>query len=181
MRPENIPMQSPTILVLGVGNALMSDEGVGVQCIHRLSAFYSFSENVRLLDGGTLGMGLLGPISEAGFLIVADTALQGLEPGVISKLSVEDIRIRSSEKQSMHELSFSETLFIAEAMGYLPPTIIVAIEPQDIVTLGAALTPLVAEKLEDLCSRVLDEIKSAGGVVTPKKPGPRSWSFSLCS
>jgi len=153
-------MQSPKILVLGVGNALMSDEGVGVHCIHRLNAFYSFSENVRLFDGGTLGMGLLGPIGEAGVLIVADTALQGLEPGVISKLSIEDIRARSTEKHSMHEFSFSETLFIAEAMGYLPPTIIIAIEPQDIVTLCPNLTPLLAEKLESLCCRVLEEIKS---------------------
>jgi hydrogenase maturation protease len=174
-------MQSPKILVLGVGNALMSDEGVGVHCIHRLNAFYSFSENVRLFDGGTLGMGLLGPIGEAGVLIVADTALQGLEPGVISKLSIEDIRARSTEKHSMHEFSFSETLFIAEAMGYLPPTIIIAIEPQDIVTLCPNLTPLLAEKLESLCCRVLEEIKSAGGAFTPKKPIPQSWSFSLQS
>jgi hydrogenase maturation protease len=174
-------VKSPKILVLGVGNALMSDEGVGVHCIDRLEAFYCFSENVRLFDGGTLGMRLLGPISEAAFLIVVDTALQGFEPGVISKLSVEDIRARSTEKHSMHELSFSETLFIAEAMGYLPPTTIIAIEPLDIVTFSAVLTPPLAEKLEDLCHRVLDEIKKAGGAFTLKKPEPQSWSFNLQS
>jgi hydrogenase maturation protease len=172
-------MQNPHILVLGVGNVLMSDEGAGVHCVHRLSDMYSFSDNVELLDGGTLGTRLLGPMSAAAIMIVIDVALQGCAPGAVSRLSLEDVRERSTDKHSMHELSFSETLFIAEAMAMLPPTVIIAIEPQDMTTISTNLTSPVAEKLEELCGRVLDEIKIAGGSFALKKTGPEPWSFQL--
>ena len=167
------------ILVLGVGNVLMSDEGVGIQCIHRLSDCFSFSENIRILDGGTLGLKLIGPISEAASLIVVDCAIQGFAPGTISRLSIEAFQAGSSEKHSMHEVSFLEMLFIAQSMGTLPPTVIFTIEPLDITTERVALTPPIAEKLEDLCDRVLHEIKISGGMFSLKEAGQKPWTFDL--
>ena len=172
-------MEKSHILVLGVGNVLMSDEGVGVHCIHRLTESFSFSENVRMLDGGTLGMLLLGPISEAASLIAVDCAIQGLAPGVISRLTVEELQAASCEKHSMHEVSFLEMLFIAKSMDYLPPTVIVAMEPLDITTTHIGLTAPVAGKFEGLCGSVLDEIKDAGGAFTPTSAGTKPWSFDL--
>jgi hydrogenase maturation protease len=171
-------MAKSNILVLGVGNVLMSDEGVGVQCIHRLGHYFSFSENVRLFDGGTLGMQLLGPIGEASFLIAVDCAMQGLIPGAISRFSAEELQAASTEKHSMHEVSFLEMLFMAKSMGMLPPTVIRVMEPKDITTAHIGLTAPVAEKLEDLCDCVLEEIKVAGGSFTPKA-GAGPWSFDL--
>ena len=172
-------MEKHHILVLGVGNVLMSDEGVGVQCIHRLDDLFSFSENVHLLDGGTLGLNLLGPIGEAASLIVIDCAIQGFAPGAISRLVVEELEASGNEKHSMHEVSFSEMLFMAKSMGTLPPTVIFAIEPQDIKTPAVALTLPVAENLELLCKFVLDEIKAAGGSFSQKPAGEKPWSFEL--
>jgi hydrogenase maturation protease len=171
-------MMKPSILVLGVGNVLMSDEGVGVQCIHRLDHFFSFSENVRLFDGGTLGMQLLGPMGEASSLIAVDCAILGLTPGAISRFTEEELQAASTEKHSMHEVSFTEALFMAKSMGMLPPTIIYVMEPQDITTAHIGLTAPVAERLEAFCNCVLDEIKAAGGSFTPK-PGAGPWSFDL--
>jgi hydrogenase maturation protease len=179
MSPEYIHMNNSPLLVLGVGNVLMSDEGAGVHCIHRLLQCYSFSDNVELLDGGTLGTRLLNSISKAGALIAIDVALRETTPGTVSRLSLDDIRARSSEKHSMHELSFSETLFTAETMGILPPTVIIAIEPLDITTVSTNLTPPVKEKLGELCGRVLEEIKIAGGEFTRKELGTVPWSFHL--
>jgi hydrogenase maturation protease len=176
---RKITMKKPQILVLGVGNVLMSDEGAGVHCVQRLSHSYFFSENVRLLDGGTLGTRLLGPMSKASSLIVVDVALQGFAPGTVSRLTLDEVRSRNVEKHSMHELSFSETLSMAEAVGLLLPTTVIAIEPLDMTTVGTALTAPVAGKLEDLCCRVLDEIKTAGGSFTPQTGGARPWSFDL--
>jgi hydrogenase maturation protease len=156
-------MENSHILVLGVGNLLLSDEGAGVHCIHRLEKTYDFSDNVHLLDGGTLGMRLLDSIRQASILIVADVALQGYVPGTISRLSIDDVRCGCGEKHSMHELSFSETLALAETLDILPPTIIIAIEPLDMTTMSVSLTPEVSEKLYELCLRVLEEIKTAGG------------------
>jgi len=156
-------MGKPEILVLGVGNILLTDEGAGVHCIHRLQQQYAFSDNVRLLDGGTLGMRLLDSISKATQCIVADVALQGFVPGTLSRLTINDVRTANALKQSMHQLSFSETLTLAEAMGILPPTIIVAMEPCDMTTMSVSMTPSVAEKIDAMCAMVLEEITNAGG------------------
>ncbi len=156
-------MANPSILVLGVGNILLSDEGVGVHCINRLEQNYSFPDNVRLLDGGTLGMRLLPPISRASHLIVIDAAIGGHPPGTITKLTFDEIRAKMNAKYSLHQLDFSETLLLAETMGHLPQTVIIAIEPKDMTTLGTTLTPLLTGKLDALCEKVLDEIKAAGG------------------
>jgi hydrogenase maturation protease len=158
-------VDTPLILVLGVGNLLMSDEGAGVHLINMLERGFTFSANVRLLDGGTLGVRLLDPISQSSFLIVADVAVRGKPPGTVCRLTLDDVRsaVGIAAKNSMHQVSFTETLALAEMMEILPPTVIVAIEPQDIQTLRTELTPAVAEKMNDLAGQILKEIKAAGG------------------
>jgi hydrogenase maturation protease len=156
-------MKNSHILVLGVGNLLLSDEGAGIHCIHKLEESYTFTDNVHLLDGGTLGMRLLDSIRQASYLIVADVALRGCVPGTISRLTINDVRCGCGEMHSMHELSFSETLSLAETLEVLPPTVIIAIEPLDMTTMSVSLTAEVAEKLDEFCLRMMEEIKIAGG------------------
>lgn len=156
-------MEKKRILVLGVGNILMSDEGAGVYTVRKLEEKYRFSDNVTLLDGGTLGMKLLHLISCADHLIVADTAIRGLTPGTVSRLSTNDIRLRTSSKNSMHQLSFSETLALAEMMQILPETVIISIEPADIKTVNTCCTAEVNAGINMMCSFILDEITAAGG------------------
>jgi hydrogenase maturation protease len=153
------------ILVLGVGNLLMSDEGAGVHLINILERDFTFSENVCLFDGGTLGIRLLDPIDQSSFLIVADIALRGCPPGTIYRLTLDDVHaaIGISAKNSMHQVSFTETIALAEMMEILPPTVIVAIEPQDMQTMRPELTTVVAEKMNDLAEHILKEIRAAGG------------------
>jgi hydrogenase maturation protease len=117
-----------------------------------------------LLDGGTLGIRLLDPINQSSFLIVADIALRGCPPGTIYRLTLEDVRATGiTAKNSMHQVSFTETISLAEMMEILPPTVIIAIEPQDMQTMRPELTPAVAEKMNDLAEQILKEIKAAGG------------------
>lgn len=159
-------MGAKNILVLGVGNILMSDEGAGVYAVRKLEQQYIFSENVTLLDGGTLGMRLLHPISCADFLIVADTAMRGLKPGAVSRLSVDDVSQGHMLKNSMHQLSFSETLAMAGMMNILPETVIIAIEPADITTMSIDCTPEIALGIDEMCTQLLSEIGSHGGTFT---------------
>ena len=161
-------MSKNEILVLGVGNILRSDEGAGVHCVHRLHKRYSFPENVRLLDGGTLGMRLFAALQESSYCIAADVATCGFPPGHIMRLGFHDISRNCAPKNSMHQVDFSETLIIAESIGILPPTVIIAVEPLDMETLSLSLTPPVAEKIDEMCSRILDEITAAGGSYDPK-------------
>jgi hydrogenase maturation protease len=162
-------VENNNILVLGVGNILMSDEGAGVYVVRSLEQNFQFSENISLLDGGTLGMRLLNPISRASQLIVADTAMLGFSPGTISRLTMDDIRTGNIVKNSMHQLSFAETLSMAEMMGFLPPMVIIAIEPFDIVTMGTTMTSFITANFDNFCMRVLDEIMATGGTFSKKE------------
>ena len=79
-------MQEKQILVLGVGNILLRDEGIGVRIIEQLQSNYCFSANVELMDGGTLGLRLLDPIAQAEHLIVVDAVQNGQAPGTLYRL-----------------------------------------------------------------------------------------------
>jgi hydrogenase maturation protease len=155
--------QKPAILVLGVGNLLLSDEGAGVHLVNLLERDYAFSDNVTLLDGGTLGTRLLGSISKSSFLIVADIAVRGGSPGALYRLTLNDIRAGIEAKNSMHQVSFTETIALAEMMEILPPTVIIAVEPYDMQTMRPELTDVIAVKLPAMAALVLKEITAAGG------------------
>lgn len=164
-------MKPQRILVLGVGNVLLKDEGLGVHLVHRLQASYEFSDNVELLDGGTLGLRLLDPITQAHHVIVIDAVQNGAEPGTIHKISAEVLAKRVAFKNSIHQLDLVETLAYAEVLGRRPTCVILGIEPLEIAPWGTSLTAPVAAKLGALEALVLEEIHQAGGAWVLKADG----------
>ena len=166
-----INMGQKQILVLGVGNILLRDEGIGVRIVEKLQQDYTFSPNVRLLDGGTLGLRLLEPIIGVDYLIVVDALVNGQPPGRIERLPLAVLRKRISIKNSLHQLDLLETLAHAEFLERLPETIIIGIEPEDIATLSLELSETVRSRRKDIVSAVLGEISHAGGEYYPRKPG----------
>ncbi len=156
-------MEQPRILVLGVGNILLRDEGVGVRVIERLQSIYSFSSNVALMDGGTLGLRLLDPISQTDYLIVVDAVQNGQAPGTLYRLPAEELEKRLVFKNSLHQLNLVETLAYTEILGHRPQAVIIGVEPEDISPWGMELTPTIASRVAELCSQVLAEIERAGG------------------
>ncbi|MBZ4659022.1 MAG: hybD [Desulfacinum sp.] len=167
-----IPMEANRILVLGVGNILLKDEGVGVRLVERLEASYTFSENVELMDGGTLGLRLLDPITQADHVIVIDAVQNGGAPGTVYRLPAEALNKRVTFKNSIHQLDLLETLAYAEVLGHRPSAVIVGMEPQDISPWGTELTPGVAAAVPELERLVLEEIRKAGGTWMPKSSSP---------
>ncbi len=161
-------MGEKRILVLGVGNILLHDEGVGVRVIERLQADYDFSDNVELMDGGTLGIRLLDPIVEVDHVIVVDAVRNGGPPGTLYHLDADFLTKRVAFKNSIHQADMVETLAYAEMLGKRPCAIIVGIEPEDISPWGLDLTERVSAKLPEMCQRVLDEIQKAGGSYSPR-------------
>lgn len=161
---------SNKILVLGIGNILLRDEGVGVFGLLWLEKNWKFSHNVTLLDGGTLGMKLVEPIGEADHLVVLDTVQIGLSPGTVTRLSYEDLKIRIAGKNSLHQVNFSETLAYAEMLDMLPKKIsIVGIEAENMTPWAVELTPRVRESFPQFCRTALDEIEKAGGTFQSRK------------
>jgi hydrogenase maturation protease len=155
-------MASEQILVLGVGNLLLTDEGVGIRVTERLNELYEFPENVSVLDGGVLGLSLLGVISEADHLIVVDAVKNGREPGSLYRLEGDRVPRRILAKNSLHQVDFLETLASCEALDKVPETVILGVEPQDIENLSIELTQVVKEKVDALVDMVLKELDRLG-------------------
>jgi hydrogenase maturation protease len=147
------------ITILGVGNILLRDEGAGVRVIEHLDQRFRFADNVRLVDGGVLGVRLMGIVSETDVLIVVDAVQNRQPPGTLYRLEGEQVPRRVLAKQSMHQLDLPEVLALCSAIGKTPVTIVIGVEPQDINTFDVALTPIVASRIEDLADMVLDELK----------------------
>ncbi len=155
-------MDSPLIVILGIGNILFRDEGFGVRVIERIQDLYAFSDNVSIIDGGVLGMNLLGFLSEADYLIVIDIVRNKCRPGTFIRLEGEEIPARIRAKNSLHQVDFLEALTLCQALDKVPQTVILGVEPQDIETLSTELTPLIQTKVDSMIERVLTEITRLG-------------------
>ncbi|MFQ5605286.1 MAG: HyaD/HybD family hydrogenase maturation endopeptidase [bacterium] len=155
------------VTIIGIGNILLTDEGVGVRVIEELQQNFSFPPNVQLYDGGTGGMSLLAIIENTDQLIVVDSVLIGEPPGTIVKFKFEDLPSGLIRKLSAHEIDVIDVLNIAEALEKRPPTVIIGIQPKDISTYGTELT--IQEHIPKLIEFILKELKSLGIEATSKK------------
>jgi len=156
------------ITVLGVGNFLFADEGLGVHVVERLMDGYEFSENVSVEDGGVLGLELLGIMSETDHLIVVDTIRKGAVPGTFHRMEGEQIPRRMRAKNSLHEVDFIEAFTCCQLLDKVPETVILGLEPLDIETLSIELTPTIRDRVDFLVDEVLSELDRLGAGYRPK-------------
>lgn len=156
---ENNPQQ---ILIMGLGCILLSDEGFGVRVINELNKRYVFPEHVSVVDGGVLGIHLMGVMSGADRIIVVDAVKNNLKAGTLSRMKKEDFPERIRVKDSLHQVDFLEALTLMKALDKSPDVTIIGIEPNDIATLATELTPPVLEKVENALDMVLRELDSLG-------------------
>ncbi len=156
------------ILILGVGNILYTDEGVGVRAVERLLETYDFSDNVTLMDGGNLGMRLMQPLMESDYCIVLDAVLGGDAPGTIYRFTGEDLRKSLAFKDSMHQSDLVDTLIYCELVGKRPETVVIGMEPFDFKTMAVELSPTIAERLPAMLEVALTELAAAGGTAKAK-------------
>ena len=118
---ETPSMRTKTV-ILGLGNTLLGDEGVGVRAARFLQAEYPELRSVEVLDGGTLSFTLAGPIEAADRLIVIDAAELHSAPGTIRSYESSDMDrfVICKKKSSVHEVSLADLLLIAHLTGHLP-------------------------------------------------------------
>lgn len=162
-------MIEPKVLVLGVGNILLADEGAGVHAVKELESKYDFPPEVRLLDGGTLGLALMDFLLGVEHLIVVDAVRGGHEPGTVYRLENEALRKSQGFSDSMHQLDLLDTLNMYELVeGKRPATTVFGIEPGNIEDLSLEMTAETARGFGKLCRAVLDELAVLGYPATPK-------------
>ncbi len=157
------------ILILGVGNILYTDEGFGVRVAEEIDQKYEFSPNVDIVDGGTLGLRLMGPIMDSDYLIIVDIVLNEGEPGDVFRLLGDDLNKACAFKNSMHQTDLLDTLANCSLVGSVPDDVILyGIEPVNYKDMSAALSPELEAKLPEVIDAVLKEVEKAGGTYAPR-------------
>lgn len=161
----------PKTLILGIGNILLADEGFGIAAINYLARRYAFPQDVRLLDGGTRGLMLLGEIIDCDFLVVLDIMLGGENPGSIYLVEEEEIPQRVNFPHSMHEANLSDMLASAELAGNRPRALVFGFEPFDFKTLNPSPTAQALRILPEFCDKVVKELVRRGLDIRKKTDG----------
>jgi hydrogenase maturation protease len=149
-----------TILVLGIGNTLLTDEGVGIVAMRELEARFGQREDMEFLDGGTLSFTLAVPISECSALLVIDAAELGAAPGSTRSFEGEEMDrfLGENRKSSVHEVGLLDLLSISRLTGHWPERrALIGIQPA-VVGWGEALTPAVAAALPEVCASATEII-----------------------
>lgn len=155
-------MSKASILVLGVGNILLGDEGAGVRTIELLQDEYSFSDQVELLDGGTAGLELLSYLDDKKELIIIDAIIGEEPPGTVKKMILDDPPAFFQNRISPHQLGLSEMLSCAAMTDSLPERIsLYGIIPESLET-GLELSKAVTAAVADISRQVADDLQERG-------------------
>ncbi|MDD5773408.1 MAG: HyaD/HybD family hydrogenase maturation endopeptidase [bacterium] len=147
-----------TTLILGIGNILLKDEGVGVHVAQQMMKM-PLPENVEVIDGGTAGLDLLLYIKGRTKIIVIDCVRGGKKPGIIYRLVPEDLVKDESKILSLHQVDFHETLnLLSMTTAIMPEVIIIGIEPKEHSSWKMELSPLIKRKIPKIIELVKKEI-----------------------
>jgi hydrogenase maturation protease len=131
-------------LVLGVGNLLLSDDGVGVHTIQRLQEVARLPEGVQVVDGGTSGLDLLHYLEGVSHMIIVDAVETGQAPGTLMRITGDQVPAYLSLKMSPHEIGLPDMLFAAKLRDLYPEEVVIwGVQPAT-TGVGLDLSPPVA-------------------------------------
>jgi hydrogenase maturation protease len=159
---------SPPVLVLGVGNLLLSDEGAGIHAIAAFRARYGTPDGVELVDGGTAGLDLLDIIAGRQRLIIVDAVQHdGCPAGTLLTFRDGDFRAAFAARLSPHQLGLLDVLAAAALLGESPASVtVLGIVPADL-DLGLELSATVAGRFDGLLAMIADELSRCGVALPP--------------
>lgn len=150
------------IVVLGVGNLLMTDEAVGVRAVEALQARYRLPESVRVIDGGTAGMELLESLEGLDKLIIIDAVRANQPPATVIRRKDGEVKAFFRTKISPHQIGISDVLAALELRGEYPRRLaLIGIQPVSLDT-GIGLTPEVEALLPRVLELAVEELAEAG-------------------
>jgi hydrogenase maturation protease len=148
------------VVVLGVGNTLMRDEGLGVRCIEELERRKMLAADVVVIDGGTSTHELMDDLQNLDMLVIVDAAATGKEPGTIVRLEGSSIPSAFSNKLSPHQHGINDLLAALTLLGRSPAKLVLfGVEPHT-MELGMELSTVVRATIPELCARVAREVRA---------------------
>ena len=167
----SVSTDQPRILVMGVGNPLMGDEGVGPRAVELLLTHYRFPDNVEVTDAGTMGFSILNLFQGVDHVIVVDAVDgTGQEPGTVLKLDPDSMS-PNQILHSLHDTRLTDVLDAARLMGLEPDVACIGVQVAQIVHWKVELSPVVEAALEPAVSAVVDLLAERGVTVEAAEPG----------
>jgi hydrogenase maturation protease len=156
-KAESAEDREKKIIILGVGNLLLSDEGIGVHVAQKLMDIV-FPPEVEVVEGGTDGFGLINVLLGADRLILVDAVKGGGRPGSIYRFDLEECRpFPDHYKTSIHQISILEVLNLSDLIGHTPRTTVIGVEPKSL-QMGMELSPEVEAQIPKVINLVKEEV-----------------------
>jgi hydrogenase maturation protease len=150
------------IVVLGIGNILMSDEGVGVRTVEELARRYDLPPEVEVIDGGCSGMEMLGDLARADHVVIVDAVEAGLQPASLVTLHGDEVPAFFTAKLSPHQVGLCDVLAALKLTDESPGDLtLIGVQPMSL-DLAMELSPQVAAILPNIVARVVEELVARG-------------------
>ncbi len=150
------------VLVIGLGNVLLEDEGIGVRAVEELQRRYRLPENVEVIDGGTSAMDLLRPLEGRERVIIADAVKTGDVPGTLVRIAHEDVPRFFQTRISPHQLGLSDLLALLAVTDKAPGELsIIGMVPASMQT-RIGLSEVVAPRLDAMVEALAAELRNCG-------------------
>ena len=160
---ESIPL-----LILGLGNVLCGDDGLGAAAIAQLRRRYDFPDGVEVADGGTLGLALLPLLTSAGRAILVDAVRAADPPGSLVRRKGADVAPAVMERLSPHQIGVADLLHGARWLGCYPGTLVLLGLVPETIELGLARSPAVQAALPRLVDEIAREARRLGYTLIPR-------------
>ena len=156
------------LLVLGLGNVLLGDDGLGAAAVSRLERQYHIPMGVRVEDGGTLGLALLGLLAESDNVILVDAVRAEGPPGTLVRLDGEDVAAAIRERLSPHQVGVADLLDAAQLSGCYPATVTLLGLVPEIMDLSVIRSRAVENSLDELVKAIVCEVQGLGYELVPE-------------
>ena len=157
------------LLILGLGNVLCGDDGLGSAAIAQLQARYEIPDGVSALDGGTLGLSLLPYLEDSEKVILVDAIRADVPPGSFVRLEGEDVGPAVAGRLSVHQVGVADLLDAARWRGRLPEELVLLGLVPETLDVGVTLSARVEDGLSGLVDRVVQEVNRLGFELHPRR------------
>lgn len=160
--PDLRAAKSIDVLVLGLGNVLLGDDGLGAAAIACIERDFRIPPGVRLEDGGTLGLSLLGLLADSDHVILVDAVRADAPPGTLVRLDGTDVADAVRDRLSPHQVGVADLLDAARLINCYPSVVtLIGLVPETI-DLAVVRSSAVDRKLDELVEAIVREVRSLG-------------------
>jgi hydrogenase maturation protease len=163
------------VLVVGLGNVLLADDGLGVRAIDAVERDFAAPEGVRILDGGTLGLALLGELADARRVVLVDAVASDDPPGTLVRLEGGEVEPAVRGRLSPHQIGVADLLDALRLLDRFPESLALLGLTPATIELGIGLSPAVEDALPELVRAVASELAGLGRPLrsrTPERAAP---------